>query len=209
MNNLKYQKDYWKSFITSSQEDMLAKDLNSSWDENSKSYSTPTEIPKPYLDYIKQDIKLIKVIDFGVGLGRNQQYLKSIFNDVHGFDLPEMIENYKKTTSKDSKLIHDVSEFDDNYSLLYETTVFQHMPPDEVIFYLTYLSYRAKYYFSHTRSYNDFFRNFKNNTGGVNIYHLIMATNCWEPISFSNNEINSLNDETHYFALYKSKNKNA
>ena len=58
MNNLKYQKDYWKSFITSSQEDMLAKDLNSSWDENSKSYSTPTEIPKPYLDYIKQDIIL-------------------------------------------------------------------------------------------------------------------------------------------------------
>ena len=209
MNNLKYQKDYWKSFITSSQEDMLARDLNSSWDENSKSYSTPTEIPEPYLNYIKENVELNKVIDFGVGLGRNQQYLKSIFNEVHGFDLPEMIEKYKKTASKDSKLIHDASEFDNNYSLLYETTVFQHMPPDEVIFYLTYLSYRAKYYFSHTRSYNDFFRNFKNNTGGVNIYHLIMATNCWEPISFSNNEINSLNDETHYFALYKSKNKNA
>ena len=209
MNNLKYQKDYWKSFITSSQEDVLAKDLNSSWNENSKSYSTPTEIPIPYLDYIKQDIKLDKVIDFGVGLGRNQQYLKSIFNEVHGFDLPEMIEKYKKIAPKDNKLIHDVSEFDNNYSLLYETTVFQHMPPDEVLFYLTYLSHRTKYYFSWTRSYNDFFRNFKNNTGGVNMYHLIMATNCWEPISFSNNEINILNDETHYFALYKSKNKNA
>jgi len=38
------------------------------------------------------------------------------------------------------------------------------------------------------------------------MYHLIMATNCWEPISFSNDKINILNDETHYFALYKSKN---
>ena len=206
MNNLKYQKDYWKSFITSSQEDALAKDLNSSWNENSKSYSTATEIPIPYLDYMKQDIKLYKVIDFGVGLGRNQQYLKSIFNEVHGFDLPEMIEKYKKIASKNNKLIHDACEFDDNYSLLYETTVFQHMPPDEVLFYLTYLSHRTKYYFSWTRSYNDFLRNFQNATGGVNMYHLIMATNCWEPISFSNNEINILNDETHYYALYKSKN---
>jgi hypothetical protein len=207
MNNLKYQKDYWKSFITSSQEDMLAKDLNNSWDEKTKSYLTHTEIPSQYLDYIKKFTELNKVIDFGVGLGRNQKYLKSIFNEVHGFDLPEMIEKYKKIAPKDNKLIHDVSEFDNDYSLLYETTVFQHMPPDEVIFYLTYLSYRVKYYFSWTRSYNDFFRNFKNSTGGVNTYYLIMSTNCWEPISFSNNNINILNDETHYFALYKSKNK--
>lgn len=207
MNNLKYQKDYWKSFIASSKEDVLAKDLNNSWDEKTKSYLIPTEIPSPYLDYIKNNTELNKVIDFGVGLGRNQKYLKSIFNEVHGFDLPEMIEKYKKIAPKDDKLIHDVSEFDNNYSLLYETTVFQHMPPDEVIFYLTYLSYRVKYYFSWTRSYNDFFRNFKNSTGGVNMYHLVMSTYCWESISFSNNKINSLNDETHYFALYKSKNK--
>lgn len=207
MNNLKYQKDYWKSFIASSQEDVLAKDLNNSWDKNSKSYSTPTKIPTPYLDYLKENSKLDKVIDFGVGLGRNQKYLKSIFSEVHGFDLPEMIEKFKNIAPKDSKLIHDVSEFDNDYSLLYETTVFQHMPPDEVIFYLTYLSYRVKYYFSWTRSYNDFFRDFKNSTGGVNMYHLIMSTNCWEPISFSDNNLNILNDETHYLALYKSKNK--
>ena len=206
MNNLKYQKDYWKSFITSSQEDVLAKDLNSSWNENSKSYSTPTEIPIPYLDYIKQDIKLDKVIDFGVGLGRNQQYLKSIFNEVHGFDLPEMIEKYKKIAPKDNKLIHDASEFDNNYSLLYETTVFQHMPPNEVLFYLTYLHCVDPPHCEVLRSYNDFLRNFKEATGGLNMYHLIMATNCWEPISFSNSEINSLNDESDYYALYKSKN---
>lgn len=207
MNNLKYQKDYWKSFITSTNQDVLAKDLNNSWDEKTKSYLTYTEIPSLYLEYIKNFTELNKVLDFGVGLGRNQKYLKSIFNEVHGFDLPEMIEKYKKIAPKDNKLIHDVSEFDNDYSLLYETTVFQHMPPDEVIFYLTYLSYRVKYYFSWTRSYNDFFRNFKNSTGGVNTYYLIMSTNCWEPISFSNNNINILNDETHYFALYKSKNK--
>ncbi len=206
MNNLEYQKDYWKSFITSSEEDVLAKDLNSSWDENSKSYSTSTVIPEAYLDYIKQYTKLDKVIDFGVGLGRNQQYLKSIFNEVHGFDLPEMIKKYKKIAPKDDKLIHNASEFDSSYSLLYETTVFQHMPPDEVLFYLTYLSYRAKYYFSWTRVYNDFLRNFEKATGGLNMYHLIMATNSWEPISFSNKEVDSLNDETHYYALYKSKN---
>ena len=207
MNNLKYQKDYWKSFITSSNQDALAKDLNNSWDEKTKSYLTPTEIPSPYLDYIKKFTELDKVIDFGVGLGRNQKYLKSIFSEVHAFDLPEMIQKYKQIANKDDILIDDYSQFNNDYSLLYEITVFQHMPPDEVMFYLMTLSYKSKFYFSHTRVYNDFFRNFSNSTGGVNIYHLIMATNCWEPISFSDEKVDILNDETHYFALYKSKNK--
>lgn len=207
MNNLKYQKDYWKSFITSSQEDVLAKDLNDSWDKNTKSYSAPTEIPSPYLDYIKNNTELNKVIDFGVGFGRNQKYLKSIFNETHGFDLPEMIQKYREIANKDSVLIDNFSQFSEDYSLLYETTVFQHMPPDEVIFYLMFLSYRAKFYFSYTRSYNDFFRNFSNSTGGVNMYHLVMSTYCWEPISFSDHKVDTLSDETHYFALYKSKNK--
>jgi len=207
MNNLKYQKDYWKSFITSTNQDVLAKDLNNSWDEKTKSYLTYTEIPSLYLEYIKNFTELNKVLDFGVGFGRNQKYLKSIFNEVHGFDLPEMIQKYKQIASKDDVLIDDYSQFSDNYSLIYETTVFQHMPPEEVIFYLINLSYKAKYYFSWTRSYNDFFRNFRNSSGGVNMHHLIMSTNYWEPVLFSNKNLNILNDETHYFALYKSKNK--
>ena len=206
MNNNKYQKEYWQKFASSSNEDTLAKDLNSSWDEKSKSYSNFTEIPEVYVNFLKANTSFDKVLDFGVGFGRNQKYLKSIFKNVHGFDLSEMINRYKQIAPKDAVLFDDFSKIDDNYSLLYETTVFQHIPPEDVAFYLINLSFRCKYYFSCTRSYNDFLRNFYNQSGGLNMYHLVMSTNYWEPISFSNNEINSLNDETHYYALYKSKN---
>ncbi len=206
MNNNKYQKEYWKHFASSSEENILAKDLNSSWDEKTKSYSSFTEIPELYVEFLKKNITFDKALDFGVGFGRNQKYLKSIFKDVHGFDLPEMINRYKQIAPKEDVLLNDFSKTDNDYSLLYETTVFQHIPPEEVTFYLINLSFKCKYYFSWTRSYNDFLRNFSTKLGGLNMYHLIMSTNSWEPISFSNNEINILNDETHYYALYKSKN---
>ena len=204
MNNFKYQKDYWKSFSSKSEENNLARDLNSSWDENSKSYLNITEIPQPYIHYLKDKINFNKVIDFGVGLGRNQKYLASIFKEVHGFDLPEMIERYKKINTIQSILLTNIAETHNDYDLVYETTAFQHMPPEEVLYYLITLSFKAKYFFSWTRSYNDYVRDFQSNIGGVNIYHLIMATNSWEPISFSNDNVNNLNDETHYYALYKS-----
>lgn len=204
MNNLKYQKDYWKTFASTSEENNLARDLNSSWDENSKSYLNATEIPQAYISYLKDKINFNKVIDFGVGFGRNQKYLASLFKEVHGFDLPEMIERYKKINSIQSTLLTNITETHNDYDLVYETTAFQHMPPEEVLYYLISLSFKSKYFFSWTRSYNDYLRDFQRNIGGINIYHLIMSTNSWEPISFSNNNINNLNDETHYYALYKS-----
>jgi hypothetical protein len=209
MNNDKYQKEYWQKFASSSDEDFLAKDLNSSWDEKSKSYSNFTEIPEEYIKFLKNSIAFDKVLDFGVGLGRNQKYLKSIFKDVHGFDLPEMINRYKRIAPEDTMLFDDFVKIDNDYSLLYEATVFQHIPPEHVAFYLISLSFKCKYYFSLTRSYNDFLRNFDKNIGGLNMYHLVMSTNSWEPISYSNLEIDKINDETHYYALYKSKNNHA
>lgn len=205
MNNIKYQRQYWQNFASSSEENALAKDLNSSWDETSKSYLNHTDIPNEYLEILKENTSFDKVLDFGVGFGRNQKYLKSLFKDVHGFDLPEMINRYKRIAPEDAVLIDNFSKVDSKYSLLYETTVFQHIPPEEVAVYLINLSFRCKYYFSWTRSYNDFIRNFSNQLGGLNMYHLIMSTNSWEPIALSNPEADKKNDETHYYALYKSK----
>lgn len=206
MNNIKYQRQYWQNFASSSEENVLAKDLNSSWDEASQSYLKHTDIPNEYLEFLKENISFDKVLDFGVGFGRNQKYLKSLFKDVHGFDLPEMINRYKRIAPEDAVLIDNFSKVDSKYSLLYETTVFQHIPPEEVAVYLINLSFRCKYYFSWTRSYNDFLRDFTNQLGGLNMYYLTMSTNCWEPILISNPKANELNDETHYYALYKSKN---
>jgi hypothetical protein len=209
MSNLKYQKEYWQKFASSSEENRLARDLNSSWDEESKTYSNHSEIPEAYIQFLKSKISFDKVLDFGVGFGRNQKYLKSMFKYAHGFDLPEMINRYKRIAPEDAILFDDFAKIDNDYSLLYEATVFQHIPPEDVALYLISLSFKCKYYFSWTRSYNDFLRNFNNNIGGLNMYHLVMSTNSWEPISFSNNEIDKLNDETHYYGLYKSKNKYA
>jgi len=205
MSDLNYQKDYWKNFAATSEENVLAKDLNNSWNAETGEYSSHTEIPKEYINYLSDKISFDKVLDFGVGFGRNQKYLKSIFKEVHGFDLPEMISRYKNKADKQDVLLDDFNQINNDYSLLYETTVFQYMPPQEALAYLMNLALRCKYYFSWTRSYNDFLRNFKMQMGGLNMHHLIRSTNFWQPIMWSDDKMDSLNDETHYFVLYKSK----
>lgn len=206
MSQLNYQRSYWQNFITNSSEDRLASDLNSSWDASSKKYLSHTEIPEEYLAYLKENIEFKKTLDFGVGLGRNQPYLKSLFSEVHGFDLPEMIQRYSKIVPENKNLFHDFNILASDYSLLYESTVFQHMPPNEVLFYLIFLSKKSKYYFTSTRSYNDFLRRFNSKNGGINMYHLIMSSNSWEKVFISNDKADYLNNETYYCALYKSKN---
>lgn len=206
MDSLNYQKTYWQNFIKTSEADVLAKDLNSYWNAQNGSYTDATEIPKEMLDVLVKNNCLNKVLDFGVGFGRNQKYLSSLFKEVHGFDLPEMISKVQEKKLTENKLFSNFNELDEDYSLVYEATAFQHMPPQEVLFYLMMLSLRAKFLFLWTRSYNDFGRNFILKMGGLNMAHLVGATSCcWELIFSSEPKMYSLNDESHFFILYKSK----
>lgn len=206
MNNLEYQKDYWKNFISSSEKDVLAKDLNVNWNKETQSYSKATEIPAEYLQQITQTGKVKKILDFGVGLGRNQTYLNSIAEEVHGFDLPEMIEKYKQGKKDRNLLFEDIEKIHNDYSLVYECTVFQHMPPQEVLFSLMKLASKSKFLISYSRTYNDFCRDFSIKKGGLNMYHILASClDYWDILNCSSKNASFINSEEHFYILLKSK----
>ena len=69
--------EYWKQFIKSSDIDTLAKDLNNSWNPNTKTYDSYTPLKIELLNEIKEPLKDLTVLDFGCGLGN---YLKDLQN---------------------------------------------------------------------------------------------------------------------------------
>lgn len=201
--NLNFQRDHWQNFIKNANQNDLAANLNASWNNDTQSFTQHTSIPYEVINALKQKIAFNKVLDFGIGLGRNHAYLKSHFHTVHGYDLPEMIERNKVVLPQ--HLFSDLDSLHSDYDLIYEITVMQHMPPQEVLFCLQKLALKSRYYFTHTRSYNDFCRDFDNKMGGINMYSLVASTNVWRPIIQTPGRLNDLNDESHHFVLYKSK----
>ena len=199
--DLNSQRDGWQSFIKNSTHNGIAQNLHASWDLATQSYTSHQEIDQEIFSFLKNINATDKVLDFGVGFGRNQSYLQKLFKVVHGYDLPEMVAR----TPVKNLLFDDLNKLSDKYDLLYEVTVMQHIPPNEVIYCLLKLAPRCKYFFTHTRSYNDFCRNFDKQIGGVNMYNLIAATNAWVPVIQTVSNPQNLNDESHYSVLYKSK----
>jgi SAM-dependent methyltransferase len=204
-----YQSKYWNEFPKQNL-NIVAKDLNPSWDESLQKYKDHTEIIETSLQILKSNTSMNKVLDFGCGMGRNLNYLKTISRYVFGFDTEIMISNLKKTSNNEYNF--ETFNFDDlnKYApldLIYECTVFQHMPPQEVLFRLMQMKHITKYIYLTTRCYNDMFRDFKNKTGGVNLLKLIDSLNCFEvvDINIDKNEAMSLMDETHYSMLLKVK----
>lgn len=211
MIDLEYQRKYWRDFTKASDIHTLSSDLNDSWSPTLNCYIQPTEIEPDMLKEIQLNTQGKSVLDFGFGMGRNTSYLAEIFEEVHGYDTPEMIERLKLAGGNASnKHCQPQSITNLKFDLLYETTVFQHMPPNEVLFYLAFLSKRCKYFFSWTRCYNDFFRDFQSKTGGVNIFSLIESSKCFEVsvVGENFNQSRGNMDESHYKILYKSLNYN-
>ena len=204
------QKKYWMQFASLADKDTLCKDLHGSWDKEQQKYTSYCDMPDECVSILKQNTSMTAVLDFGIGMGRNSGYLKSLYKSYKGYDTPPMLENLLKNNLIDKEsLIFDFSNIKNlTFDLVYESVVMQHMPPQEVLYVLTALSYHSPYLFSCTRSYNDFLRNFQERKGGVNIALLRKALNCYEPVysSLPINEIESLTDETEYKILYKSKN---
>lgn len=206
--NINYQSDYWKEFPKQDL-NIVAKDLNPSWDESLQKYTEHTEIIESSLKILTSNGAINKILDFGAGMGRNSNYLKNISKYVFAFDTEIMISNLKKTSN-----IYDFETFNFEelnkyapFDLIYECTVFQHMPPQEVLFRLMQMKFITKYIYMTTRCYNDMFRDFKNKKGGVNILKLISSLNCFEviDINIEKEKAESLMDETHYSMLLKVK----
>lgn len=201
MSELFYQGDYWQK-MPQREHNFVAADLHPSWSQEKQEYLEHTEIPQYVLDLTQKN----SVLDFGIGMGRNYNYLKENFKEVYGFDTIGMIENLKEFRPEIKTLTSNWNVLlQKKYDLIYEITVFQHMPPQEFLHKLFYLSFISPYYFSVTRCYNDFLRNYEKSLGGINMMKLIESLNCFELINCSSNDFGSM-DETHYSVLWKSKN---
>jgi hypothetical protein len=201
--NLFYQSDYWEEF-SKKDKDTVAKDLHPSWDASKQSYKEITEFHLEALEIIKRG-STFRALDFGIGMGRNYDYLKSVFKEVYGFDKEVMLNNLRKTNKKIDLLTSDWDSLMTNrFDLIFECVVFQHIPPQEVLYRLFCLSKRTTYLYSVTRSYNDFC---KMAGFGVNMFKLIDSTNLFKLVYTSSpiEEIREHMDEKHYHMLFKVK----
>lgn len=207
--DLFYQKNYWLNFASNPDKDLISKDLHGSWDESKQAYTEHTSIEPSHLDCLKLNTSMERVLDFGVGMGRNRPYLKTLFREVHGFDTEPMVKNFRSKNPSEANVFDnwdDVLKF--KYDVVYESVVIQHIPPQEVIYRLYQISTISKYFVSCTRSYNDYLRNFQYGKFGVNIASLIASLDAFEFVdsSIDLSKAKTLMDETHYKILYKSKN---
>jgi hypothetical protein len=157
------QKKYWLDFASSADKDVLCKDLHASWDQEKQKYTSHCDIPDECISILKENTSMTAVLDFGIGMGRNSEYLKSLYNTYIGYDTPPMLDNLlKNNLIKKESLVFDLGDLKDSvFDLVYESVVMQHMPPQEVLCVLIVLSYHSPYLFSCTRPYNDFLRNFQ------------------------------------------------
>lgn len=215
MNHLlNHQKNYWKNFTNTADTDTLAADLNASWDNEKQEYTEYQEIHDVAKDAILSNTSAENVLDFGAGLGRNLKMLEGCFENVFSFDTQEMCARLNARKLSYKLIMHkweDVKELAKNkqgLDMIFECTVFQHMPPQDFVHKLISSSYISRYLYSHTRSYNDFLRT--GLAGGLNMLKLIESTNCWDivDITMDKTKAGQLMDETHFSVLLKSNNFN-
>ena len=131
----------------------------------------------PYVPTIALPAPLRRVLDFGCGLGRNVPYLRSIADEVVGFDLPPMIERGRALGLP----AHLTSDWDDvrsrSYDLIVATLVLQHVEPDACRRYVEDFARLAPATYVLTRVMSDFETNV---LAGIAATHLFDASECVE-----------------------------
>ena len=210
MTDLYHQRTYWQNFTSQASHDVLASDLNPTWDKEKQEYKEQTSIDEKCLEILRKQTDLSTALDFGAGLGRNINALKNDFDRVFAYDTIEMCARLNSRNLNYEMIMHkwddvtNIAQQINGFDLIYECTVFQHMPPQDVLHKLMSGSYLSKYLYMHTRSYNDMFR-FKGD-GGVNMLKLVESVHAWDIIYATKqpSEVSELMDETHYAMLLKS-----
>jgi hypothetical protein len=200
---------YWNHITENLEINILAKDLHPAWDPDSRTYTSHSKINEEALTILKDNTSMELVLDFGTGLGRNHEYLKSLFKKVNGYDIPSMI-------SRGAELEIDIDLYSsdwevlskEKYDLVYECVCFQHVDIEELRSKLTDIASISKYLYINSRSYNDTNRNFSSATGGYNIAKTIIDLNLFS-VEYADIDLDTaitLLDETHYQILFKSNN---
>lgn len=113
---------------------------------------------RPFTDVMSHMVGGNSVLDFGCGVGRNIYFLKTVYNNVVGYDLPPMISEFQEefqgdnvSTSTDWDSVKQM-RFDDCLASL----VFQHIPKPELESYLTDLQKMVKRLVLHSRTWQDY-----------------------------------------------------
>lgn len=125
----------------------------------------------PYVPTIPLPSPLRRVLDFGCGLGRNVPYLRSIADEVVGFDLPPMIDR-GRALGLPALLSSDWTDVcSRSYDLVVATLVLQHVEPDACRGYLEDFARLAPVTYLLTRVMSDF---------GTNVLDAVAATGLFE-----------------------------
>ena len=206
--DIDYQKKYWLSFAENADKDILSADLHASWSKDEREYTESSQIDERFLSILREKTELSNCLDFGVGMGRNFKYLRSKYGKVIGYDTPPMVEALSKKILNSGQFVDDwhvISQY--KFDLVYESVVMQHIPPQDMLHKLLCIAHMSPYFYSDTRCYNDFFRDFQNSELGINMASLVESTNVFELVESSilPEDAKRKMDETHYQVLYKSK----
>ena len=171
-----------------------------------------TPIYEPHLKILKENIKFDKVLDFGCGLGRNFPTLEALFEEIHGFDTCPMVDKLVSIHEEEGLgyelLTCDWDAHKDNvFDCVFECTVLQHIPTEEVKSRLKDISQMTEYLVGNFRSFNDQNRDFKQNFGGHNMMQLVEEVDAFDIVDCSIDPWSAatLMDVTHYNILLKSK----
>jgi SAM-dependent methyltransferase len=115
----------------------------------------------PYVPTIPLPKPLLDVLDFGCGVGRNFPYLKSISDQVVGFDLEPMIERCAVLATETVDLL--MSDWEDvsrgSFDLIFAALVLQHVDTDLCRAYLADFARMAPATYVLTRLQSDFGEN--------------------------------------------------
>jgi 2-polyprenyl-3-methyl-5-hydroxy-6-metoxy-1,4-benzoquinol methylase len=208
--NFRQQKKWWEAVGNSPDIEGTKGHIWTPYFSGEKWEASP--IYEPHLKMLKESIEFNKVLDFGCGLGRNFATLGSLFKEVYGFDTCGMI---NKVAS-----IHDGEGLDYEqltcdwdvhknivFDCVFECTVFQHIPTEELRSRLEDISRMTNYLIGTFRTFNDEGRSFRQNIGGYNMMQLIEETERFDIIGCSITPwtASTLMDDTHYEVLLKSK----
>ncbi len=165
------------------------------------------ELPSSPVSLVVTDpsINIKKVLDFGCGIGRNFKHYKKFYEEVHGYDLPSMVDRCKVINNEKINLLtSDWNEILSNtYDMVAAQFVFQHfLDPLHLTSLLGDISHITRYLYVSGRCYMDSQLHDK-------VFDIILSSNHFKLID-SRPSIEKLRDfrypsEEHGVALFESK----
>lgn len=99
------------------------------------------------------------ILDFGCGAGRNLKYLVNHYDQVYGYDFPNMLEFVSRETSwyKNLILLNNLDKvLLRKYDEVLFSLVLQHIDPDEIRSILRELTLCSRKFIIHSRVWVDF-----------------------------------------------------